>query len=142
LPQLIFLELLEGLASGDLCGTAIITVNVDIRDYVYLYRTLRGVLLKGTPRDTLGRVNPDIPSAHHHGCLPLVPIMWGLLDQEDTRVVDHHMCLLSAANGPAGLPFLLGQVMGQLGYDPWIVDVINNIRPVSLILRVALRLEA
>ena len=66
--------------------------------------------------------------------------MWGLLDQEDTRVVDHHMCLLSAANGPAGLPLLLGQVMGKLGYDPWIVDVINDIRPVSLILRVALRL--
>ena len=52
------------------------------------------------------------------------------------------MCLLSGADGPAGLPLLLGQVMSQLGYDPWIVDVINYIRPVSLILGVALRLEA
>jgi hypothetical protein len=52
------------------------------------------------------------------------------------------MCLLSGADGPAGLPLLLGQVMGQLGYDTWIVDVINDVRPVSLILRVALRLEA
>jgi len=56
-------------------------VNVDIRDYVYLYRTLGGVLLIGTPWDPLGRVNPDVPSAHHHGCLPLVPVVWGLLDQ-------------------------------------------------------------
>lgn len=142
MPQLIFLELLEGLAISNLCGAAIVTVNVDVRDYVYLYRTLGGVLLKGTPRDTLGRVNPDIPSAHHHGCLPLIPVMRGLLDQECARVVDHHMCLLSGADGPAGLPLLLGQVMRQLGYDPWIVDVINDIRPVSLILSVALRLEA
>lgn len=82
LPQLIFLELLKGLAGGDLSrASAIITVNIDIRDYVYLYRTLGGVLLKGTPWDTLGRVNPDVPSAHHHGCLTLVPIVWVLLDQ-------------------------------------------------------------
>jgi len=52
------------------------------------------------------------------------------------------MCLLGGAYGPARLPLLLGQVMSQLAYDRWIVDVINDIRPVSLILRVALRLEA
>ena len=65
-----------------------------------------------------------------------------MLDQEGTWVVDHDMCLLSAANGPSRLPLLLGQMMGQLGDDPWIVDIINDIWPVSLILRVALRLEA
>jgi hypothetical protein len=32
--------------------------------------------------------------------------------------------------------------MGQLANDRWIVDVINDVGPVSLILRVALRLEA
>ncbi len=142
MPQLIFLELLEGLASGKLCRTSILTVNVDIRDYVYLNRTL-SVLLKGAPWATLGGVNPAIPSAHHHGRLPLVPLHRGLLDHEGTRVVDHHMCLLGGADGPAGLPLLLGEVMGQLSYDPWmIVDVVNDIRPVSLILDVALRLKA